>query len=330
MATPSPVHDAIVNLSAKTMVLAAATPAPSGAAGATPAPAPVPTPTAAVIDWGDTSDFGGMFQGKPFYWMATNAWDYIVSNALKLLCKNPAKGRYRDIWATLTGLYDGLEILAAALLAIFFLYGFCRDSVDIHQEMSFERSIKLFFRLIVASNLMDMGCRCLKKVLTWGKWLTDWICGGVNTYAIMGENWDGDSLYGMVHKSVNVAFPETIFGLIFLIFTVACAIGIFIVVMNRILRIWIITPFFGLAISTLAAGGQAAQTAYAYIRAYLGHIGSALLIAVAVRIGSSFISLIDFSTDSGWLMLCLMMLKMTALTAAVKMADSTVQKAFNL
>lgn len=334
-ASASPVYTAVVNMSAKLSVLAVHTPAPTGKAGATPAPAPVPTvPASSAIDWGDTSDFGGMFQGKPFYWMATEAWDFIVNHAFKLLCKNPAKGQYRDIWATLTNLYDTLDILAASLLALFFLYGFLRDSVDIRQDLTFETSIKLFIRLIVASNIMEMGCRALKKVLTWGKLLTEAICGSVNTATMMGEHWNGDDLYGMVHKSVSIAFPETILGLIFLLFTLVCSIVIFITVMNRLLRIWIITPFFGLAVSTIAGGGQLAQTGYAYIKAYLGYIGSALLIAVAIRIGGASIGLIDYSvgTDefSGWLMLCLMMVKMTALTSAVKMVDATVQKAFNL
>ena len=89
-----------------------------------------------------------------------------------------------------------------------------------------------------------------------------------------------------------------------------------------------IAPFAGVALSTLAAGGQTANVGYSYIRTFFGYVFSALLIAVVIAISASFINTVD--TENAIVRLLEYCLKMGVISSSVKMSDSVMQKAFNL
>lgn len=91
-----------------------------------------------------------------------------------------------------------------------------------------------------------------------------------------------------------------------------------------------ITPFCGLALSTLAAGGQLSQIGYSYIRSFFGYILEALLIAMAIVLSTTFINTIVIKSDNAIMILVEYCLKMGAITSAVKGAEAMMQKAFNL
>ena len=51
-------------------------------------------------------------------------------------------------------------------------------------------------------------------------------------------------------------------SILFFLFTVVCGFIVVLTVLNRILKIYMIAPFAGVALSTLAAGGQTANVGY--------------------------------------------------------------------
>ena len=91
-----------------------------------------------------------------------------------------------------------------------------------------------------------------------------------------------------------------------------------------------LAPFCGIALSTMAAGGQVSQTGYSFIRSFLGTVFSAVLIALVLSLSSSFIDTISVKTEEAIVRLLIYCLKMTSISASVKTVDSLMQKAFNL
>lgn len=99
------------------------------------------------------SDLGDFFSGKDFFEAAGYAWNDMMKLAADVLTKNPSSGTYKDVWENISTIYTTLNVVAVSLLCIFFLYGFCRDSCDLHADLTFERTIKMFIRLIITSRL---------------------------------------------------------------------------------------------------------------------------------------------------------------------------------
>lgn len=87
-------------------------------------------------------DLGDFFSGKDFFECAGYAWNDMMKLAADVLTKDPSSGTYQDVWDNISTIYTTLNVIAISLLCIFFLYGFCRDSCDLHADLTFERTIK--------------------------------------------------------------------------------------------------------------------------------------------------------------------------------------------
>ena len=151
------------------------------------------------------SDLGDFFSGKDFFEAAGYAWNDMMKLAADVLTKNPSSGTYKDVWENISTIYTTLNVVAVSLLCIFFLYGFCRDSCDLHADLTFERTIKMFIRLIITSNVMSMALSYMPKFFAWGKNLTS---------AILGENklsmiYDFDGV--KVYENISSANFDSIF-----------------------------------------------------------------------------------------------------------------------
>lgn len=115
------------------------------------------------------SDLGDFFSGKDFFETAGYAWNDMMKLAADVLTKNPSSGTYKDVWENISTIYTTLNVVAVSLLCIFFLYGFCRDSCDLHTDLTFERTIKMFIRLIITSNVMSMALSYMPKFFCMGQ-----------------------------------------------------------------------------------------------------------------------------------------------------------------
>ena len=273
------------------------------------------------------SDIGDFFSGKDFFECSGYIWSDLMDMASDVLTKNPAAGTYKDTWDSISTVYTTMNVIAVSLLCVFFLYGFCRDSCDLHADLTFDRTIKMFIRLIITSNVMSLALTWMPKFMKWGKNLTKAILGD-NTY--MTFDFDGAKIYEEISSADFGTMTAFLTSILFFLFTCVCGFIVVLTVLNRILKIYMIAPFAGLALSTLAAGGQTAQVGYSYIKTFFGYVLSALLIAVVIVISSSFIDSVVIDTENSIVKLLEYCLKMGAIASSVKMSDSMMQKAFGL
>lgn len=273
-------------------------------------------------------DLGDFFSGKDFFECAGYAWNDMMQIASDVLTKNPAAGTYKDTWEHISTIYTTLNAIAVSLLCIFFLYGFCRDSCDLHADLTFDRTIKMFIRLIITSNVMSMALTYMPKFFSWGKKLTKAILGENKLHMVY--DFDGAKIYENISSADFGTMTAFMTSILFFLFAVVCGFVVVLTVLNRILKIYMIAPFAGLALSTLAAGGQISQVGYSYIRTFFGYVLSALLIAVVIVISGSFIDTVSIDTENALIRLLEYCLKMGTIASSVKMSDSVMQKAFNL
>ena len=171
------------------------------------------------------SDLGDFFSGKDFFEAAGYAWNDMMKLAADVLTKNPSSGTYKDVWENISTIYTTLNVVAVSLLCIFFLYGFCRDSCDLHADLTFERTIKMFIRLIITSNVMSMALSYMPKFFAWGKNLTS---------AILGENklsmiydFDGAKVYENISSAGFGTMIAFLTSILFFLFTVVCGLWIY-------------------------------------------------------------------------------------------------------
>ncbi|MCR5625617.1 MAG: hypothetical protein K6G11_10370, partial [Lachnospiraceae bacterium] len=217
--------------------------------------------------------------------------------------------------------------LIKSFMVLSIVISVCKSTASEQNEYTKKRTIKLFIRLIIVSNVMSLALSWMPKFMTWGKVLTEAILGETE----FGFSFDGAELYESVADSSGWGpFVAFLTSFLFFLFTCVCGFIIIFTILNRIIKIYMIAPFAGLALSTIAGGGQVAQIGYSYIKTFIGYVLSALLIAVVILISTTFIDTISFESDSAIITLLGYCIKMGAISSAVKASDSAMQKAFGL
>lgn len=273
------------------------------------------------------SDIGDFFSGKSFFEMSGYIWHDLMKAASNILLKDPTQGTYESTWADVGTIYTTLNVLTGTLLGLFFLYGFIKDSIDIHAEMTLSRTFKIFIRLIISINVVTLAFDWIPQFMLWAKNIVAAILGTKK----FGFYFDGASVYQEVSSASWGTIVAFLTSFLFFLFTVICGFLVIFTVLNRVIKIYLIAPFCGIALSTLAGGGQISQVGYSYIKSFLGYVFSALLVAVAIVLSTTFINTISITgVDNAIVKLLEYCLKMGAITGAVKGADSLMQKAFGL
>ncbi len=274
------------------------------------------------------SDLGDFFSGKAFFENAGYVWNDLMKLGSSVLTKDPSGKTYEETWEQVTNIYTAINSIGITLLVLFFVYAFCRDAVDLHTDMTMDKTIKLFIRLIIVTNVMGLALTWMPKFFGWAQTLTKVVLGKTK----FGFYFDGAKIYQDITASspgwgAMVGFLTSI---LFFLFTCVCGFMVVFTILNRIIKIYMIAPFAGIALSTLAGGGQIAQVGYSYIKTFFGYVLSALLIAVVIVISTTFIDTLSLKTDSAIITLLTYCLKMGAIASSVKASDSVMQKAFGL
>lgn len=272
------------------------------------------------------SNLGDFFSGEAFFESAGYIWNALLKMANSILTDNITTGEYEEIWQRVKSLYVTFNALSCTLLVLFFLYGYCRDSFDIKGNINFITAMKLMIRLAVTTNAMSFALTMMPKLFRIARLLAKLISGD----EAYGFFFDGAKIYEDISSGNNGVMLCFITSIVFFFFTIAC--GFFLVqpVLLRMMKLYMLAPFCGIALSTMAAGGQVSQTGYSFIRSFLGTVFSAVLIALTLSLSSSFIDTISVKTEEAIVRLLIYCLKMTSISASVKTVDSLMQKAFNL
>lgn len=273
--------------------------------------------------WDTITDF---FNGKIYFKLAGEAWDVLMNTASGIITKNPTSGVYASTWTSVKDIYAIVNVLAGVLVCLFFLYGYCRECVDLHTELTLDRTIKMFIRLIITVNVVTYFFSWIPDFMKWAKDIAVVILGIKET----SFSFNALAVYEELKNSDWGTLTIFFTGMLFCLFSLICGFIVVSSVLSRVLKIYMIAPFCSLSLSTLAGGGQLAQVGYSYIRTFFGYVLSVLLIAAAIVFSTTFINTLEISSDSAVIKIIEYCLKILAITTAVKSAESVMTKAFNL
>lgn len=262
--------------------------------------------------------------GKGLFELAGDIFNNTLGILYSLLGVNPSGETYAEAWNTVENLYNIFIIIGIPLITIFFIYGYCRDAVDIRAELQTETTVKMYIRLIMSVTLLNGLMMWIPKFFSWAIKLL-----GITEQSSMAL--DTKSLAEIMVEDSNI-FTRYIFGLLFLLVVlVACALMIW-TCLGRFLNLYILIPLAPIALSTLAAGGQAAQTGYAYIKSVLFYTFEVVVLGIVLAIAPAFISAFSFAEtgSSGMTVMLEGIVKVITIAAGLKGSETLVKHSLNL
>lgn len=257
---------------------------------------------------------------------ASDLWNATIESVYAMLGADPSSGSYRVAWELVEKLYITFSAIGSTLLVLFFLWGYCRDVIDIRQDVSLTSTIKIFIRLIIATNVFTYAIDWMPKLFSWA----------ISLLGITGQSAvtiNAHKLTAEINATGWGFLTRYLFTWVFFLVVAVCCLVIIISCIGRFIKLYAIVPLATIALSTLAGGGAIAQTGYAYIKTFLTYTFEIVVIGIVLAVSGAFISassFFDAHSSSSFLIIMEATLKVVAVTAAVKGSEMTIRKALNL
>ncbi len=213
-------------------------------------------------------------------------WNHQASLVFSLLGQSPVDFKGGGPWGMVESVEPVFVAVGSSLVVLFFVIGFCSESVDIREDMRFEVILRMFIRLALAEWLVIDNVTIMKAFFTSIGNLVGLLSeGSCTTLSI-------DSTQADIIK--NLGFGESLVMLVLAallsIIVIICGFFMIYTVYFRFLKIMVIVPAGSIAFSTLAGNRNVANTASAYAKYFLSVVFEAVTMALAVMLCNAFIS----------------------------------------
>lgn len=265
--------------------------------------------------------------------MVFGFWNNQVSLVFSMLGQSPVNFKGGGPWQVVESIEPIFVGVGSSLVVLFFVIGFCSESVDVREEMRFEVILRMLIRLGLAEWFVANNVMIMKAFFTTiGNLVNALSAGQYTTLAI-------DSTQADIIK--NLGFGESLIMLILAallsIIIIICGFFMIYTVYFRFLKLMIIVPIGSIAFSTMAGNRNVAHTASSYAKYFLSVVFEAVTMALAIVICNAFINagLPSFTGNyADWAQTLIYLCEMTftrALTVgSVKGAQSLTSKALGL
>lgn len=260
-------------------------------------------------------------------------WTNMVANEYKdLLTTSPAKFADGAGWEAIKAVEPVFVGVGSSLVVLFFIIGFCSESVDVKEEMRFENILRFLMRLGIAEWFVANNLTIIKTLFAVAKNFVDAIIGNV-----------GLTPGGLTSKFIDTVydldFGESIVAMLVALLTAlvifACSYFILYALYFRFIKILITAPLGSLASSTIAGNRTLSHSAVMFWKYMIAMIFEVLVIALALNVCSALITSGFAKTTCNTLGdCCIYMMKicfMVAMTVGcVKGAQNTIERALGL
>lgn len=265
--------------------------------------------------------------------MVFGFWNNQISLVFSMLGQSPVSFKGGGPWAIIEGIEPIFVAVGSSLVVLFFVIGFCSESVDVREEMRFEVILRMLIRLGLAEWFVANNVTIMKAFFTTIGNLVNALSAGQYTTLTI------DSTQAEVIK--NLGFGESLIMLILAallsVIVIICGFFMIYTVYFRFLKIMVIVPIGSIAFSTMAGNRNVAHTASTYAKYFLSVVFEAVTMALAIVICNAFISagLPSFTGNyADWaqtlIYLCEMTFTIALTVGSVKGAQSLTSKALGL
>lgn len=279
---------------------------------------------------------------EKFLSSAFEIYNTLIGQAVGLLAQSPEAWNASG-WAlvkTVNGIFAGI---GAALVVVFFLMGFCADSLDIRQDFRIENILRMFIKLLLAEFFVASSLKLVKNFFGMATGIISKLSGKKTSFDYKvpakvsrilnnpGEN-GIESWQGLLLIIVLM-----IFAVIFFIIICGCGAMIFYLAFIRFFKIMMLVPYGSLANSTLAGNQVLSQTAVSFWKFALCSILEAVTMYVALILSATIlksgtINLTNNLTGAFYVTAWMMQSMFICLIAvgAIKGASTVTQRALGL
>lgn len=265
--------------------------------------------------------------------MVFGFWNNQISLVFSMLGQSPVDFKGGGPWAAIEAINPVFVAVGSSLVVLFFVIGFCSESVDIKEEMRFEVILRMLIKLALAEWFVANNVTIMKAFFsTIGNLVNAMTSGTSTTLSI-------DSTQADIIK--NLGFGESLIMLILtaLLSIIIIICGFFMIynVYFRFLKLLVIVPMGSIAFSTMGGNRTVSHTVVAYCKYFLSVCFEAVTMALAIIVCNAFISagLPSFTGSyADWaqtlIYLCEMTFTIALTVGSVKGAQSLTSKAFGL
>lgn len=218
--------------------------------------------------------------------MVLGFWNNQINLVFSLLGQSPVSFKGGGPWAVVENLQPLFVGVGSGLVVLFFVIGFCAESVDIKSEFRLEAMLRMLIRLGIAQWLVANNLTILKAFFSSIGAMVSHIGNTTMAQASIGA--------GEAEVIENLGFATS---LVFLILSVILSLiilvcGFFIIytVYFRFLKIMVIVPLAAIAFSTLAGNRTVSATCVRYFKYFLSVVMEAVTMALAIIICNAFIN----------------------------------------
>ncbi len=277
-----------------------------------------------------------------FLGFVLNVYNTFAGMAAGMLGQDPAAWN-REGWQFITNVNTIFLGIGGVLVVIFFLMGFCADSVDIKQDFRLENILRMFLKLSLAEFFVINSMTIVQKLFALSTGVIGKIRGSgiVFQYTVPAEvteilnsplTNDISGLGGLVVMAL--LFIVTI---IFMMVTAGCGMMMLFEAFQRFLKILMLVPYGTLANSTIAGNHMLSRSAESFWKYALGTILEAVtmymaMVLSAVVTSSGVVNLTNGQTGGfyilGWILQSSFICMLTLGT--VKGSGMITQKALGL
>lgn len=265
--------------------------------------------------------------------MVFGFWNNQVSLVFAMLKESPVDFKNGDPWKVIETLEPVFVAVGSSLVVLFFVIGFCSESIDIREEMRFEVILRMLIRVglsewFVANNVTIMEA-FFKAV---GNLVGFLSAGSYKKLSIDSKQADVINDLGFGESLIML-----ILAALLSIIVIICGFFLVYTVYFRFLRILIIVPMGAIAFSTMGGNKTVNHTVTAYCKYFLSVTFEAVTMALAIIVCNAFVNAGLPSFTGGYadwakalIYLCEMTFTVAMTVGSVKGAQSLTSKAFGL
>ena len=265
--------------------------------------------------------------------MVFGFWNNQISLVFALLGQSPVSFKSGGSWGVIQNLEPIFVGVGSSLVVLFFVIGFCSESVDVKEDMRFEVILRMLMRIGIAEWLVANNVTIMKAFFT--------SAGNLVKLVGAGEMAELTIDSGQAEIIKNLGFGSSLVMLILAsilsIVIIVCGFFLIYTVYFRFLKILILVPFGAIAFSTVSGNRMVSHTAVSYAKNFLSIVFEAVTMALAIVVCNALISagLPSFTGEyADWtqtlIYLCEMTFTIALTVGTVKGAQNLTSRALGL
>lgn len=211
--------------------------------------------------------------------------DWIFQQIRSMLEMNPKSwAESMHIWGKIRDISDRILPLACSLVVLFFLIGFCENTINVKEQIKLETLFQLFLRIGITQYFVLHALDIVIILFDFATALAGLVTPTVSPPA---QPWIADAICDTSSMgTIVLLFPV----LILFVLVPVCLFMILLMLLLRFFRLLIAVPYAALAFSAMASGSRHfTNVAPGYIKYILSILLETFSISVALAIGCSMI-----------------------------------------